>query len=145
MRGSSPIRLNTGLVGRLAVVGLALNWVWEMAQMSAYADMAGRPWISTAWRCLRASVGDVALTIVTVCVSVWLARRPPWVYVTAGAVGSLIALLVEWTALSVGAWAYNERMPIVPIIDVGLWPLLQLTLLVPAALWAAMRICGQLT
>jgi hypothetical protein len=123
----------------LVAVGLVLHWLWEMAQMIAYADMAGRAWTSTTWRCLRASVGDVALTIAAVYLSVWVARRPPWVYVVAAAVGSVIGLVVEWTGLSVGAWAYNERMPIVPVLGVGVWPLLQLTVLVPVTMWAATR------
>lgn len=63
----------------------------------------------------------------------------------AAAAGSVSALLVEWTALSVGAWSYNERMPIVPLLDAGLWPGLQLTILVPVTMWAATRACRRRT
>jgi hypothetical protein len=55
------------------------------------------------------------------------------------------ALLVEWTALSAGAWSYNDRMPIVPLLDAGLWPGLQLTILVPVTMWAATRGCRRRT
>lgn len=126
------------MVGRLALVAVVLNWPWEMAQMFAYVETASRPWASTLWRCLRASARDAALTILAVSFGVWLARRAPWAYVAA-ATGSLTALLVEWTALSMGAWSYNERMPIVPLVDAGLWPVLQLTILVPVAMWVATR------
>ena len=133
------MRLTARMLGRLAMVAVVLNWPWEMAQMSAYAEMASQPWASTIWRCLRASVGDAALTILAVSLAVRIAPRPPWTYVAAAAAGSVSALLVEWTALSVGAWSYNERMPIVPLLDAGLWPLLQLTILAPVAMWAARR------
>ena len=125
------------MAGRLALVAVVLNWPWEMAQMTGYVDMASQAWASTIWRCLRASVGDAALTILAVSLAVRIAPRPPWTYVAAAAAGSVSALLVEWTALSVGAWSYNERMPIVPLLDAGLWPLLQLTILVPVTMWAA--------
>lgn len=42
-----------------------------------------------------------------------------------------------------GRWSYNHRMPVEPVLETGLWPLLQLTLLVPAAIgiatWRARR------
>ena len=47
------------------------------------------------------------------------------------------ATAVEWKALASGSWSYTDRMPIVPVLDVGLWPLVQLTLLAPAAFWIA--------
>jgi hypothetical protein len=55
------------------------------------------------------------------------------------------AAIVERIGISAGQWSYTQRMPIVPVLDVGLWPLLQLTVLVPAALWAAMRSYRRLT
>jgi hypothetical protein len=47
----------------------------------------------------------------------------------AAAVGALGAVGLEWYALASGRWSYNERMPIVPLVNVGLWPVLQMTLL----------------
>lgn len=137
------LRLPAPIVGRLALVAVLLNWPWEMAQMSAYAEMAGRPWASTIWRCLRASAGDAALTVFAASLGLRISRQPPWAYAAAAAAGAMTALLVEWTAVSVGAWSYNQRMPTVPLLDAGLWPLLQLTILVPAALWAATRSLGR--
>lgn len=43
-------------------------------------------------------------------------------------------MAVEWRALAVARWSYTESMPVVPLLSVGLWPLLPLTLLVPAAI-----------
>jgi hypothetical protein len=41
----------------------------------------------------------------------------------------------EYIGLRAGKWSYNDRMPIVPIIGLGAWPVLQLTLLTPLAFW----------
>jgi hypothetical protein len=59
------------------------------------------------------------------------------VYATAALLGGACAAAYEWRALVTGRWFYAERMPVVPLLGVGLWPLLQLTLLVPLALWGA--------
>jgi hypothetical protein len=40
----------------------------------------------------------------------------------------------EWRAIGSGQWHSTDRMPIGPVLGVGLWPLLQLALLVPSAL-----------
>jgi len=45
-------------------------------------------------------------------------------------VGLLLVSLVEWNALyRTGAWAYNDRMIIIPIFQVGLLPIFQMLLL----------------
>lgn len=41
---------------------------------------------------------------------------------------------MEWRALATGRWSYTDGMPILPVLGVGLWPVLQLTLLTPIAL-----------
>lgn len=46
----------------LAVVAFALNWLWEMVQMSAYTEMAWRSWRETMLRCTLATLGDAAIT-----------------------------------------------------------------------------------
>ena len=39
--------------------------------------------------------------------------------------------------LASGKWAYTANMIVVPVLNVGLWPFLQLMLLVPLAIWIA--------
>ena len=58
-------------------------------------------------------------------------------YFISALLGMLSAAFVECRALAVGRWAYNDKMPIVPYLHLGMWPLLQLTLLVPASIWLA--------
>jgi hypothetical protein len=115
-----------------------LNEIWEMAQMSAYVETAGDSWKSTLGLCTLAAVGDVAISL-GVYAAVALAAgdlgwglRGHWNnYAIAAVLGLASAALVEHAALAVGRWSYTERMPIVPGLGAGLWPLLQMTLLPP--------------
>lgn len=126
-----------------AVAAFVLNWVWEVAQMPAYAVPA-RPWGAAALAHVVPSLGDVALSLGVYGIAALAAGRLDWaahggwnVYAAAALLGGAAATAYEWKALGAGWWSYSELMPVVPILDVGLWPLLQLTLLVPAALRVA--------
>jgi hypothetical protein len=137
-------------IAAAAVIAFVLNWVWEMAQMSAYGEMAGVPWSQTLLPCTVAAVGDVAITMAVYGVGALAAGAWRWgmsgrwnVYATGALLGAACAVGYDYRALAVGRWSYTERMPIVPLLGVGLWPCLQLTLLVPivfaAARWTAQR------
>jgi hypothetical protein len=133
----------------LVVAAFGLNWLWEMVQMPAYAEMAGRSWRETAPRCTVATLGDVAVTLAIYAVGALAAGRLRWgmkgawnVYVTGAILGGASAVAIEWRVLGSGRWSYSERMPIVPGTGIGLWPLLQLTLLVPLTFWIAARWAG---
>ena len=45
----------------------------------------------------------------------------------------------EVFALRTGRWSYGPSMPVIPILGVGLTPLLQMPLLIPITLWLAQR------
>jgi hypothetical protein len=128
----------------LALVAFGLNWLWEMAQMAAYREMAEHSWWDTLLPCTLAALGDMAVTLAVYGVGALAAGEMKWgmsgkwnVYAAAALLGGACAVAYEWKALASGWWSYGERMPVVPLLGVGLWPLLQLTLLVPVALWLA--------
>lgn len=128
----------------LIVASFGLNGLWEMAQMPAYVEMAGRTWREMLWPCTIATLGDVALTFAILGVGALAARQVRWgmsgkwnVYATAALLGAACAVVIEWNAVATGRWTYSGRMPIVPVLGVGLLPFLQLSLLVPGALWVA--------
>ena len=128
----------------MILASFGLNWVWEMIQMPAYREMAGRPWSDTLELCTIATLGDVLLTVLVYGVGALAAGDVRWgmpgkwnVYAAAALLGAAVASVVEWRALAAGRWSYSDRMPIMPFLEVGLWPFLQLTLLVPAAVWIA--------
>ena len=126
------------------LTGFVLNEIWEMAQMSAYVETAGRAWTSTIGLCSAAAAGDVGIILGIYAVGALAAGDPGWglrarwhVYVTASFLGLAYATLVEHAALAAGRWSYTERMPVVPLLAAGLWPLLQMTLLPPLIFWIA--------
>ena len=119
--------------------------------MPAYAEMAGRAWGQTVVTCTVATLGDVAVTFAVWAVGALAAGRLTWgmsgrwnVYAAAALLGGAWAVAYECHSLATGRWSYDGRMPVVPLVGVGLWPLLQLTLLIPLALglagwWAGRR------
>lgn len=54
-------------------------------------------------------------------------------HVLLGLLGGLVATVIEWRALATGRWQYTDKMPLVPIVKVGLSPLVQLMVL-PSAI-----------
>jgi hypothetical protein len=130
----------------LCLAAFVLNWFWEMAQMPAYREMAELSWWDTALTCSRAALGDAAITLAIVGVGALASGDRNWgmtgkwnVFATAGLLGGAAATAYEWYALRVGRWSYTQHMPIVPLLGVGLWPLLQLTVVTPVALWLTQR------
>lgn len=131
----------------LAAVAFVLNWLWEMVQMPAYAELAGRRWSETLVPCTVAAAGDVGLTFVVYGLGALASGRLCWgeekkwnFYAAAALLGAVIAIAIEWRAAAFGRWSYTEHMPVVPGLGVGLWPLLQLTVLTPLAMWIALRL-----
>lgn len=129
---------------RLAVVSFALNWVWEIGQMVVFAVSAS--WIKSLIFCTLAAVFDLLTTFAVYGVAAFIARRLDWkqnyrrFYLTAAVLGALSAVMFEKIAFVAEWWSYNEKMPVVPIINTGLLPLAQLTILVPFTIWLSRRL-----
>ena len=128
----------------LFVVSFGLNWLWEMFQMSDYVEMAGKAWRETVFACGIASLGDAAVTLLIYGAGALATGRSKWLtdygykaYAAAALAGAASAVVIEWTAQGTGRWTYMNEMPVVPFLGTGLWPLLQLTVLVPLALGLA--------
>ena len=83
---------------------------------------------------LRASVADAGIiTLLSLLfMSVPSLKRKSWLIIF---VGVLIAIFIELYALNTGRWAYNEYMPMIPILGVGLTPTIQLGLLGYLSYW----------
>jgi hypothetical protein len=43
--------------------------------------------------------------------------------------GGVIVIIIEKSALLLNLWRYKEKMPKIPLLNVGLWPVLQLMIL----------------
>lgn len=125
-------------------VAFVTNWIWEMAHMRAYRELESEPWSETLAGCTGAALGDVLLTWIPFAIGAIVSRNARWawaggakIYFALAAMGFATAIIGEHVALRSGEWSYNERMPIIPGLDVGVWPALQLTLLIPLSFGVA--------
>lgn len=131
-----------GFFAIMVVSAFALNWLWEMIQMPAFVEMAELSWAETALPCARAALGDVVMTLSIYAVGALASGNIRWglgrrwnVYLTGVILGAVFATAFELYSQATDRWTYNDLMPIVPVLGVGMWPFLQLMLLVPAS-WA---------
>lgn len=103
-----------------------LNLIWENLHVFLYANYQGGK--ITEVILLRATLFD-AIFITMICLpSLFLPKlekKNYWIVI----IGVVLAILIEWYALSTGRWAYNSLMPVIPFLGVGLTPTIQLGLL----------------
>ena len=130
----------------VTLISFLLNGLWEMMQMPAYREMAGRPFLETVARCTPATLGDVILTFWIYAIGATAAKSLSWgfqagwnVYLVLALIGTIHAICIEQAALVSGRWTYSEAMPVLPRLKVGLWPILQLALLPPLSVGLSKR------
>ena len=129
----------------LFVIAVVINYVWEMAQMPLYESMPFAE-ISSWLICLRASLGD-GLIVMAIWgggallfrSSLWFLRRQPIPVLYLLFAGAVIAIGIELHALANGRWSYSPLMPVLPLLEVGVSPFLQLLLLPWISMWLARR------
>lgn len=124
----------------LYIVAFAVNWIWEISQTFAF-DMSG---VSTGKMLLFCTFASVIDGIVTMLIF-WLLRKfieeLNWkLFLAAAVLGALSAVFFEQTAFIFELWSYDEEMPVLPVIGTGLLPLVQLTILVPLAIWLTIKV-----
>lgn len=120
----------------LFLIAVPLHLIWEVAQITAY-DFPGTSLTTDVIGCFLPSLGDGLMTLMIYWSGWFLFREPEWIlkpgakgYLLILGVGLTLALLVEWNALyRTGAWAYSERMITIPLVGVGLLPILQMAVL----------------
>lgn len=135
MRGGMRIRL----ILVTFVVGLVVNFTWEMAQSFLYGPMGT---VRTAtWRCFVASLTDAVIVLALIGVGLSAYRHAGRFVGSASlvALGTLLAMAIEWSAVEAGRWAYNERMPLIYGTQIGIVPVLQMALLPLVVLHVAAR------
>lgn len=109
------------------VLAFLLNFVWEYFHSSLYVFYQHGP--ITIPILLRAALFDAV--IIVLLYFIFLASGKIWASV---AIAALFAIALELFALQTGRWEYNSFMPILPLLKVGLTPILQLPLLTYATL-----------
>jgi len=120
---------NIKLIKKLVLVfvlAFIFNLVWENWHAQFYVHYQGGE--ITEWILARSAIID-ALFITTVGVfffTVSYLKNRLWISIIFGVI---VAILLETFAFESGRWAYNEMMPIIPFLNTGLTPTVQLGLL----------------
>jgi hypothetical protein len=112
-------------LAKIFSISFILNLIWEFAHSSLYVAYKSEE--ITNYILFRAAFWDaVIITLIAVAfVKIDLFKTRKWIIIL---VGIVIACLIEIFALNTGRWEYNSLMPIVPIVGVGLSPLVQLSI-----------------
>lgn len=115
-----------------------LNLIWELAQGESglYLNHGGD--MTSMLRCTIAAFGDVLIVLSVYTIMTIIYRTRDWIlnmnqgtWVTLILISLITAMIVELWGLQTGRWSYSELMPIIPLIKIGLLPVLQMVLLVP--------------
>lgn len=136
----------------LIPLAFAFHFTWEMLQDPLYAGLAERPHGEVRTLCLMATLGDVVITVVAFYAAALAAGSRIWfldaTYVPNIAwfsAGLLIAIALEMHAINEnGRWSYSSLMPVIPVLRIGVAPILQWIAL-PAILLLLMTRCFRAT
>lgn len=130
---------------RSLLFGVAVSYLahagWEVAQMSLYVSPIAKGFVPILVHCgLKAAGGDLLLMGILYLMLALTFRswkwslegdsfRHPATWVLTPAVGALLAISFElWAVYVDHRWVYAASMPLVPVLAVGLTPVLQMVL-----------------
>lgn len=126
------------------------NLAWETAQLPLYTLWREGTPGEQAFAVLHCTGGDVLIATTTLLLALMTAADGRWpshlpvywrVAVLAVVLGILYTIFSEWLNIVIRkSWAYSDLMPMVPVIDTGLSPLLQWIAVPLAGFWFARRI-----
>lgn len=116
------------------------QWAWEVIHGPAYVETTG-PVLWRVGHCLPMAAMDTVWSLVLILAARCVAARAPRSigYTLVAGAGALSAMLVEWRALHDARWTYAPAMPVIPIIHVGLSPILQMTIIPVVGFWFITR------
>lgn len=107
------------------VIAFLLNILWENLHSFLYDNYQGGT--ITEFILIRASLFDAFLILIFyLFIHVLNIRSDYGVMII---FGFIVAVLIEFYALGTGRWMYNEYMPIIPFLKIGLTPTIQLAVL----------------
>ena len=124
------------------------NLVWEALHLPLYTVWAEGTAEYLLFVVLHCTGGDLLIALSALMIAVLLVAPPGWpqlgfrrVAAVATVFGVGYTIFSEWLNIVVRkSWQYSDLMPVVPIVDAGLSPLLQWVLIPPSALWLARKL-----
>lgn len=133
---------------RYFAVIIPANLIWEFAHMPLYTIWNDGSWGEIVFAAVHCTGGDILIAMSALVLALtlgghgWPSVRPARQRVTILAVvfGLGYTLFSEWLNIVFrAAWAYSELMPIIPVLDAGLSPVLQWIVIPLVAFWWASR------
>ena len=129
--------------GKAVVTFLAssffLHVLWENLQAPLYGGYTS--FVQHFWICFRAAWGDLLFMFIIYMVLAVVHRNPLWVaermsyahaatWLISVLIGTFLAASFElWAIIFAHRWQYTEAMPLVPVLQIGLTPILQMILI----------------
>lgn len=125
-----------------------MNLGWEVLHLPLYTLSQTSTMANIAWLLIRCTIGDVLIALSSLVIVLIVLNQRAWpnqaYWRVAGAalvVGLAYTLFSEWyNARIVGLWAYSELMPVLPVVNLGLSPLVQWIVVPLTGFWWAGRI-----
>ncbi len=122
-----------------------LNFFWEVVQTYFYT-MKNAPFNTMLYGWVHCTLGDVILTMASFwIVSIisherkWLLHPSPLNFIAFVMIGVVVTVISERVNVHIfKSWTYNELMPLIPLMKVGLTPFLQ-WIIVPATVILLVR------
>jgi hypothetical protein len=131
----------------IAIFAFLLSFPWEILQGPFFQGMAEARHEDAVRICMLATLGDVSLMLVNFWIVAWVGGGRRWPLQPTGArvagftgLGLAATILFEILATQVWPrWRYSDLMPTIPVLEVGLIPLLMWGVLPPLILWFVRR------
>lgn len=118
----------------ITILAFLLNFVWELIQIPLYRNSSYDT--NHILFCALASVADTIMVLLIYSGLAAIFKDLFWVnhlrlirIVIVVLIGGTGAVLSEMRHLSSGSWAYDDSMPVIPVFNVGIAPLLQFMIL----------------
>ena len=132
---------------RIIPVFASLSLVWEAGQLRLYTIWREASAGKLVFAIAHCTAGDVAIGVSTLFLALIVVRAGPpqtWPRTRVVALATVISVgytvFSEWMNTSLlGNWAYSSRMPVVPIVNTGLSPLLQWLVIMPVTFALSLR------
>lgn len=122
----------------LTIVAFLLHIVWENAQAPLYAGY--QSFLLHFPMCFIGTVGDVIITLLVLVFLRLLKKDNVQTvadFMALAIIGFIIAVFIEQNALLIGKWNYAPAMPLIPYLQVGFAPILQMAILLPFSFYLA--------
>lgn len=139
VRAAGPLEWLSALRRYIGFVAAA-NLVWEFAHLPLYTLWETGSTGEIVFAAVHCTGGDILIALSAVMLSLFLLGNVAWpaerrlpVFVGTVFFGLAYTIFSEWLNIEIReAWAYRDLMPVVPLIEAGLSPVLQ-WIIVPLA------------